>query len=207
MESPLPFSQNPNLVAGYLRLWHYIYHHGETLRDWLTEHDLLDATGLIDEIAEPPVFNLVFQGGDQNEPLSTESMHSIFRDKRLTDMVQNTIRKAAYRSYHHVVNQMRTGNRPNLAGGNRYVDLRVLYGEEDHPEAEWGTGLFTNYRYNRSVGEPGVIIGQAFERTHLYDETNSYGAPDIPPTDRDLQHIPVSFMIDIPAGGPSFYIT
>ena len=74
-----------------------------------------------------------------------------------------------------------------------------MYGEEDHPEAEWGTGLFTNYRYNRRV-EAGGIIGQAFERTHLYDETNSYGAPEIPSTGGDLQHIPVSFMIDIPAG-------
>ena len=201
--SDLAFSNNPNLVAGYLRLWHYLYYHGELVRTWLSEHDLLNAMGDIDQIQEPPEFNLVFQGGDQRSPLTGESMHPIFRDQRLTDIIPNTIRKSQYRSYGHVVEQMRTGNQANLPGGNRYVDLRVLHGENGHPQAEWGVGLFSNYRYDRGVGEPGVIIGQAFERDKLYDETNTYGAPPVPPSQRDLEHIPVTFMIDIPAGGPS----
>ena len=52
-------------------------------------------------------------------------MHPIFRDERLTRLIPNTIRKAAFVSPIHVVNQMRTGNRANLPGGNRYVDLHL----------------------------------------------------------------------------------
>jgi hypothetical protein len=201
-KSRIPFTQNPKLIAAYLRLWDVLYHHGEEVVEYLKENELLELVGydFAEHISEPPEFNLVFQGGEQRDVLCNESMHPIFRDDRLTSVIPNTIRKAAHRSFYHVVNQMRTGNRANLPGGNRYVDLHL--GDDRHPR--WIDGRFMGYGYDRGVGEPGVVIGQAFERAHLYDETNTHGAPPVP---CDPHHIPVSFMIDIPAGGPSFIIT
>ena len=87
-----------------------------------------------------------------------------------------------------------------ITSGNRYVDLHL----GDNKDPRWVDGRFMGYRYDRGVGEPGVVIGQAFERAHLYDEKNTHGAPHFP---CDPDHVPVSFMIDIPSGGPSFIIT
>jgi hypothetical protein len=201
-KSRIPFSQNPKMIAAYLRLWDVLYHHGEEVVEYLRENELLELVGydFAENISEPPQFNLVFQGGDQRDALPNEPMHPIFTDNRLTSFIPNTIRKAAHRSFHHVVNQMRTGNSANLPGGNRYVDLHL--GDNEHPR--WVDGRFMGYGYDRGVGEPGVVIGQAFERAHLYDEMNTHGAP---PVLCDPDHIPVSFMIDIPVGGPSFIIT
>lgn len=193
--SSLPLTQNPKLIAAYLRLWDALYHHGTELVDELLEGGLIQ-----EDISPPPTFNLVFQGGDQNVSPPDEPMHPIFTDERLTDLVANPIRKASFRSNRYIVNQMRTGNRRDLPGGNRYVDLHL--GNRNHPE--WISGRFSGFRYTRQYGEPGVIIGQVFERAHLYDQNNRYG---VPPVDCDSDHIPVSFMIDIPLGGPNFIIT
>ena len=66
-QSQIPFTQNPKLIAAYLRLWDVLYHHGGEIVEYLRENDLLQFVGhdFAENIAEPPEFNLVFQGGEQ----------------------------------------------------------------------------------------------------------------------------------------------
>ena len=182
--SVLPMPRNPSLIAAYLRVWHYLYHnHGE-----LTERGA--RAGLMVPPEPPPVFNMVFQGGDSLG--SKSGMHEIFSDERLTSRLSTPLRRAAHND--RGINQMRTGNSTTNPGGNRYIDLKVMRDPGNpHPE-DSDAGRFRGYRYNRRPDEPGVIIGQAFDRDHLG-------------LDCHKDHIPVSFMIDIPDGGPRFTLT